>query len=345
MAAAAAPNEGSGKLKCEACYGRGIRVCDACGGEGKWKTYTLLQRSFTARQFDCFDRGDEMPPHIQASASAALHNARFDFDNSFRVGMTPDLRAIEEPIRSFAKRAFEELRTYVCEETDHMYRFTIRSVPVTTIFFTFDGRHYSGYFVGDDKAFFCDEAPDPVQHQHQSTLNRAQLSLDEGDPKGAYATLMKTMEHAVAVPQISREYRKLLCAAMEEARKAFETSGFTLALVLAIVLPTWLSFTGHVFGTAASLAAVVMPVLISRVLGTRICLCPPRAGLLISVVGVLLASGLSWLMSPLYAFPLGLAAVALTGAIGTFYIFTRLTTVSPIESNILRLCMRGEERS
>ena len=59
--------KGTGKLKCESCDAKGVKVCDTCGGKGKWKTYSLLERSFKARQYDHFDRGEEMPSHIQAS--------------------------------------------------------------------------------------------------------------------------------------------------------------------------------------------------------------------------------------------------------------------------------------
>ncbi|GAB4164752.1 MAG: hypothetical protein Kow00107_10960 [Planctomycetota bacterium] len=320
------------------CNGKGSYVCNSCGGQGKWYTYSILNRKFTGRHLEAIQDYDWLPRNVSSVVEKAFQTARPNFESFKAIGEQPD--SVEDPdILSFAKESFERLlRRMRCTPSDSNYLFSITTIPVARIEYQFIGKTFIGYYVGENKEFISHGQP--LEHLYEMTIRESENLLKSGKPELAIRNLLPTLEMAASDPKFKSTYREALSHAIENGRKKLELTGLWVGPLIALFAPSWITLSDHLWGTFAAAFAALVPIGISRTLKLRACLCNGRAvGAVTSAAAALGASAWSWLMPPVTAVPMALITVAAVGVAGGLITRKYLTSMSAIEENHFRLIM------
>ncbi|MFA4985206.1 MAG: hypothetical protein WC712_01355 [Candidatus Brocadiia bacterium] len=342
---------GIGSIACVKCGGQGTPMCTACGGEGQWHTYTVLMRNVSRRDARSFDALDVLPKAVTAKVSAHLDTSTPIFEQTFGPGEIPNIDYVDVGVAEFVARIWKSLFNEVgTTERDIYCRFSTKYVPVARLDFDFAGKHFTGYFVGPAKDFFCDA--DPVEYMLDITLKKATDLLASGDRRAAVETSFVALSEAVANRKYRPLYREMLNRAASQAHRDFAGSSFPIAVVTALVFSSVHLFTRQFAGlpafliaaACATFAGAIAP-LVGSLLGVKLVFRNARlAGWFISSGAAALAASSTWLVSkPALMIPVALGVIVLCGLAAFVILSRRPTALGETETNLITLCLRDSD--
>jgi hypothetical protein len=304
-----------------------------------------MKRSYRIREFSASQRAGDLPNDVGRSVSRALQTTQPTVEVTCGSNERPAVNAADPEVAEFCEGALAKLLDGVdTREGDSAMRFTVHAIPVARIEYEFGSGRFSGYFVGQTKEFISHG--EPLGHLHEQALTEHREELEAGHPERAIRKLLPTLEMAASDARMRPVYKEALEHVIETGRRRFERAGLLAGPIVALVAPTWLSLSGHLWGSGVAMLSALVPHAAARFLGLRPCLCDGLlAGGLAAATTALVASAWSWFLTPVWAVPMAILSL-IGGVVGTVAVTRRyLTKLDAPEENLVTLITSENDKA